>query len=176
MTLLLSTSHEKTSLQKPRLPLNTSRDDIFCKHHLCRIITTRVKFHFVNVLLEQFMYVSFCFLVPVTNDKVSNEPARTKLGYHSSFRIGNDKFSYQMTIGLHIFFGWISKYWKICLCKRFDKYHVWLVIEPMSLLLTYKVGSNLQPNVHLLVVWLRINPLGEWGHLELKDKDNLAGL
>ena len=38
------------------------RRDICHKHHkqrLCRIIRTRVKFHFVNVLFEQFMYVSF---------------------------------------------------------------------------------------------------------------------
>ena len=42
------------------------RHDICHKHHkqrLCKIISTRVKFHFGNVLLEPFMYVSFWFLV-----------------------------------------------------------------------------------------------------------------
>ena len=42
----------------------TTRRDICHKHHkqrLCKIISTRVKFHFVNVLLEQFMYLSFNF-------------------------------------------------------------------------------------------------------------------
>ena len=33
-----------------------------CQQRLCKIISTRVKFHFVSVLLEQFVYVScgFC--------------------------------------------------------------------------------------------------------------------
>ena len=40
------------------------RHDICHKHHkqrLCKIISTRVKFQFVNMLLEQLMYVSFFF-------------------------------------------------------------------------------------------------------------------
>ena len=45
------------------LPLTPRGRRDFChKHHkqcLCKIISTRVKFHFVNVLLEQFMYVLF---------------------------------------------------------------------------------------------------------------------
>jgi len=49
------------------------------------------------MLLEQFMYVSVWFLVPVTNVKVSNEPARTKLGYYCSFVIRNAKLSNQRT-------------------------------------------------------------------------------
>ena len=48
------------------------------------------------------MYVSFWFLVMVTNDKVSNEPARTKLGYHSGFKIRNAKLSYQVTENIAI--------------------------------------------------------------------------
>ena len=41
------------------------RREICHKHHkqrLCKIISSRVKFHFVSVLLEQFVYVScgFC--------------------------------------------------------------------------------------------------------------------
>ena len=43
------------------------------------------------------MYVSVWFLVPVTNVKVSNEPARTKLGYYCSFVIRNAKLSNQRT-------------------------------------------------------------------------------
>ena len=38
--------------------------EICHKHHkqrLCKIISTRVKFYFVSVLLEQFVYVSFGF-------------------------------------------------------------------------------------------------------------------
>ena len=41
---------------------STLRPDICYMHHkqrLCKIISTRVKFHSVNVLLEQFMYLSF---------------------------------------------------------------------------------------------------------------------
>ena len=42
------------------------RHDICHKHHkqrLCKIFRSRVKFHIVDVLLEQFMYVLFQFLV-----------------------------------------------------------------------------------------------------------------
>ena len=42
------------------------RHDICHKHHkqrLCRIINSRVKFQFVDVHVEHFMYVYFCFLV-----------------------------------------------------------------------------------------------------------------
>ena len=41
------------------------RHDICHKHHkqrLCKIISTRVKLHFVKVLLEQLLHVSFQFL------------------------------------------------------------------------------------------------------------------
>ena len=40
------------------------RHDICHKHQkqrLCKIISTRVKFHFVSVLLVQFVYVSYSF-------------------------------------------------------------------------------------------------------------------
>ena len=58
------------------------------------------------MLLEQLVYVSFCFLVPVTNDKVSNEPARTNLGDHSGFKIRNAKLSYRVTenVAIYAFF------------------------------------------------------------------------
>ena len=45
--------------------LGSGRREICHKHHkqrLCKIISIRVKFHFVSVHLEQFVYVScgFC--------------------------------------------------------------------------------------------------------------------
>ena len=62
------------------------RRDICHKHHkqrLCKIISTWVKFYFVNVLFKQFMCESFLFnqviLIIKTNDKVFSEPASTKL-------------------------------------------------------------------------------------------------
>ena len=45
---------------------SVNRRDICHKHHkqrLCKIISTGVKFHFVTVLLKQFMYVCTYFLV-----------------------------------------------------------------------------------------------------------------
>ena len=52
-------------LLTPQSALGGHRCDICYKHHkqrLCKIISTRVKFHSVSVLLEQFVYVScgFC--------------------------------------------------------------------------------------------------------------------
>ena len=41
-----------------------TRHDICHKHHkqrLCKIVSTQVKFHFENVILEQFMFLSFWF-------------------------------------------------------------------------------------------------------------------
>ena len=49
------------------------RHDICHKHHkqrLCKIISTQVKFHFVNALLQPFMCASFWFLIMKTNDDV----------------------------------------------------------------------------------------------------------
>ena len=74
------------------------RRDICHKHHkqrLCKIISTRVKFHFVNVLLEQFMCGSFWFLVMRTNDKVISEPASTNIWSCSNLKIRNAKLSIQ---------------------------------------------------------------------------------
>ena len=57
-------SHHSGAKEQEKERGGGGRRDICHKHHkqrLCKIISTRVKFHFVSVFLEQFMYIwYFC--------------------------------------------------------------------------------------------------------------------
>ena len=59
--------------------------------------------------------------------KVSSKPASTKVDYHYNFRITKAKLSYLGTKFTHYLWeNFRNNFQKICLCKRFDKYHVCL--------------------------------------------------
>ena len=59
--------------------------------------------------------------------KVSSKPASTKVDYHYNFRITKAKLSYLGTkFTRYLWVNFWNNCQKICLCKRFDKYHVCL--------------------------------------------------
>ena len=91
------------------LSLLIGRHDICHKQHLCKIISTRVKFNFLNVLLEDFMYiyVSFSFLVIFSHLPNRSEPACSELWHYSNSMIRNARLSYKgiKHVLIYVFFG-----------------------------------------------------------------------
>ena len=73
--------------------INTDRRDICHKHRLDKMMSTRVKCHFVNVL---YVHVCIIFLLVICRYMINilSELTHTKLGFYSNFMTRNAKLSY----------------------------------------------------------------------------------